>query len=45
MQRLSNIEGIAVVHLDNADIVRNPLVMKIVAAYEQDERRPKRTRE
>ena len=43
--RLSGIEGISVVHLDNADIVRNPLVMKIVAAYEADDRRPKRVRE
>lgn len=45
VQRLSGIDGIAVVHLDNADIVRNPLVQKIVNAYESDERRPKRTRE
>lgn len=32
---LKNIEGIAVVSLQTGDIVRNPLVQKIVAAYEQ----------
>jgi phosphate starvation-inducible PhoH-like protein len=36
VHRLRNIEGIAVVHLDEADIVRNPLVQKIVAAYEEE---------
>ena len=35
---LENIEGISVVALENADIVRNPLVRKIVAAYEERER-------
>jgi phosphate starvation-inducible PhoH-like protein len=45
VHRLTGIDGIAVVHLDNADIVRNPLVQKIVNAYEADERRPKRPRE
>ena len=36
VNRLRNVDGIAVVHLDGADIVRNPLVQKIVAAYEEE---------
>jgi len=40
VQRLKNIDGISVLHLDDADIVRNPLVAKIVAAYDDD--RPKK---
>jgi len=36
VQRLKNIDGISVLHLDDADIVRNPLVAKIVAAYDDD---------
>ena len=36
VQRLKNIEGISVIYLDDADIVRNPLVQKIVAAYDDD---------
>jgi phosphate starvation-inducible PhoH-like protein len=39
--RLRDIPGISIVHLDEADIVRNPLVQKIVKAYEEDERRRK----
>jgi phosphate starvation-inducible PhoH-like protein len=34
--RLKDIEGIAVVHLGDSDIVRNPLVQKIVNAYDED---------
>lgn len=34
VHRLKNVEGISIVHLDQADIVRNPLVQKIVEAYE-----------
>jgi phosphate starvation-inducible PhoH-like protein len=34
--RLKNIDGIAVVHLGDTDIVRNPLVQKIVNAYDDD---------
>jgi len=33
---LRNVAGIAVVHLDKKDIVRHPLVQKIVNAYEHD---------
>jgi phosphate starvation-inducible PhoH-like protein len=36
VHRLRNIEGISVIHLDEADIVRNPLVQRIVAAYEPE---------
>jgi phosphate starvation-inducible PhoH-like protein len=34
--RLKNIDGIAVVHLGDTDIVRNPLVQKIVNAYDDE---------
>ena len=36
VHRLKDIKGIAIVHLDEADIVRNPLVQKIVAAYDDE---------
>jgi phosphate starvation-inducible protein PhoH and related proteins len=39
VQRLRDIQGISIVHLDEADIVRNPLVQKIVKAYEEEERK------
>jgi len=42
VNRLKNIEGICVMHLDEADIVRNPLVAKIVMAYD-DDAKPKRS--
>jgi phosphate starvation-inducible PhoH-like protein len=35
LARLRNIEGIAAVALTSADIVRHPLVQKIVDAYEE----------
>ena len=35
---LEKVEGISLVALENEDIVRNPLVKKIVAAYEQRDR-------
>jgi phosphate starvation-inducible PhoH-like protein len=35
---LQNVEGIAFCKLSQADVVRNPLVQKIVAAYEQYDR-------
>lgn len=34
---LSSVEGIAFCHLTKADVVRHPLVQRIVAAYEQHE--------
>ncbi len=43
VQRLRNIERIAVVQLDESDIVRNPLVMQILRAYEDD--RPRKRKE
>ena len=35
---LRNIDGISIVFLTNQDIVRNPLVSKIVSAFEENER-------
>jgi phosphate starvation-inducible protein PhoH and related proteins len=43
VQRLRNVERIAIVHLDEHDIVRNPLVTRILRAYEDD--RPKKKKE
>jgi phosphate starvation-inducible PhoH-like protein len=40
--RLKGIEGIGIVHLSEHDIVRHPLVQKIVRAYEETETRRKR---
>jgi phosphate starvation-inducible PhoH-like protein len=36
VHRLRNVEGICIMHLDETDIVRNPLVTKIVQAYDDD---------
>lgn len=43
VQRLKNVERIAIIHLDESDIVRNPLVQKILRAYEDD--RPRKRKE
>jgi phosphate starvation-inducible PhoH-like protein len=43
VQRLHNVEQIAIVQLDENDIVRNPLVMQILRAYEDD--RPRKRKE
>jgi phosphate starvation-inducible PhoH-like protein len=43
VQRLGNVERIAVIHLDESDIVRNPLVQRILRAYEED--RPRKRKE
>ena len=40
VHRLRNVEGICIMHLDETDIVRNPLVTKIVQAYD-DEAKPR----
>lgn len=40
VHRLRNVEGISLVYLDEADIVRNPLVSRIVKAYDDDAPRP-----
>jgi phosphate starvation-inducible PhoH-like protein len=37
VERLSNVPGVAAVHLDRSDIVRHPLVQAIVDAYEVDD--------
>ena len=38
MKLLENIEGIGVTHFDAEDVVRHPLVKKIVTAYEREDR-------
>jgi phosphate starvation-inducible PhoH-like protein len=43
VHRLREVEGLAIVHLDQSDIVRNPLVTRIVKAYEDDAPRKKPT--
>ena len=34
--RLKDVDGLGIVHLDDTDIVRNPIVQRIVLAYEDD---------
>jgi phosphate starvation-inducible PhoH-like protein len=40
--RLKNVDGLAVVHLDEHDIVRNPIVQRIVLAYEEESPRARK---
>src|SRR5215471_16050029 len=42
LQRLRDIPGIALVHLGEGDIVRNPLVQQILRAYEDERPRKKK---
>ena len=42
VHRLRNIERIAVIHLGESDIVRNPLVQQILRAYEEEKPRKKK---
>ncbi len=42
IQRLRNVERIAIVHLDESDIVRNPLVQQILRAYEEEKPRKRK---
>jgi phosphate starvation-inducible PhoH-like protein len=42
VHRLRDVEGLSIVYLDQADIVRNPLVTRIVKAYEDETSRRKR---
>ena len=42
VKRLKDVDGLAIVHLDGGDIVRNPLVTRIVKAYD-DEKHKKGT--
>ncbi len=44
VQRLRDVEGLAIVHLSEHDIVRHPLVQRIVKAYEE-EKPPKKKKE
>jgi phosphate starvation-inducible PhoH-like protein len=39
--RLRDLERIAIIYLNESDIVRHPLVQKIVRAYEEDKARKK----
>jgi phosphate starvation-inducible PhoH-like protein len=43
VHRLKDVEGLAIVYLDKSDIVRNPLVTRIVKAYEEDTHRTRRS--
>ncbi len=45
VHRLRDVEGLAIVYLDQADIVRNPLVTRIVKAYEEETPRSKSRRD
>jgi phosphate starvation-inducible PhoH-like protein len=42
VHRLRDVEGLAIVYLDESDIVRNPLVSRIVKAYEDESPKAKR---
>jgi len=42
VHRLRNVDGLATVYLDQADIVRNPLVTRIVKAYEEEAHRTRK---
>lgn len=35
---LKEVEGVGIIHLTDKDVVRNPLVMQIVRAYERADR-------
>jgi len=39
LEVLRDVEGIAIVTFDERDVVRHPLVQKIVGAYDRHERR------
>lgn len=43
IHRLDNLEHVGIIYLDEHDIVRHPLVQKIVRAYEDDKPRRKRS--
>jgi len=43
VHRLREVEGLSIVYLDQADIVRNPLVTRIVKAYEDEAPRGKKS--
>lgn len=39
---LGGVDGISIVYLSDKDVVRNPLVMSIVKAYDADDKRRKK---
>lgn len=43
VHRLRDVEGLSIIYLDQADIVRNPLVTRIVKAYEDEGQRGKKS--
>jgi phosphate starvation-inducible PhoH-like protein len=43
VQRLKKVEGVAIVQLDEHDIVRNPLVQRVLKAYDEDKPSRKRS--
>lgn len=43
IHRLENVEGIGIIYLTEHDIVRHPLVQRIVKAYDEDKPRRKRS--
>jgi phosphate starvation-inducible PhoH-like protein len=42
IHRLRDVPGLAVVYLDEHDIVRHPLVQAVVKAYEETDPKPRR---
>jgi len=42
VHRLRDVEGLGIIYLDEADIVRNPIVQRIVKAYEEEGARPRK---
>jgi phosphate starvation-inducible PhoH-like protein len=45
VHRLRDVEGLSIVYLDQSDIVRNPLVTRIVKAYEEEGGRSRKREE
>jgi phosphate starvation-inducible PhoH-like protein len=43
VHRLRDLEHIGIIHLDKSDIVRHPLVQRIVEAYGEEKPRKKRS--
>ncbi|MGH6995711.1 MAG: PhoH family protein [Stellaceae bacterium] len=44
VETLAGVDGIAMIHFTEADVVRHPLVSRIVAAYDRHDQRAKRTK-
>ena len=43
VHRLRDVDGLSIVYLDQTDIVRNPIVTRIVKAYEEDGARTRKS--